>query len=126
MLERFFSPENPWPTGAKSPLNVSCGYGARPDYKIPDDQAQWDNLTLPRLHKFKNKAILADLVTTPSAVDTGHKTGANVLYGDGSAVWIARDVFNYNLAKCPTIDPSANGQQDLIWQQFDLKAAIPQ
>ena len=102
---------------------------AAQDYPIPDDPSTWTNTTLPKLLTFKNKAIFADLVNTYGAVDTGHKTGVNVLYGDGSAVWVPRSVINYDLAKCSGIEqPSltlTNTAQGWIWQELDTQAAIP-
>ncbi len=116
---------NPWPPGSIATQNVFCGYGARPEKAIPDDPAAWSSDTLPRMLKFKNKAIFSDIVSTPDKLKTRHKTGVNVLYGDGSANWIPLSVFEYDLKQCPVLAPAANDWQDWIWKEFDLKAAIP-
>jgi type II secretory pathway pseudopilin PulG len=125
----FNSPVNPWPPGAQATVNVATGYGCRPDYPIPDDPSTWTSTTLPRLNKFKNQAIFADLVNTYGAVNTTHKTGVNVLHGDGSAIWVPRSVIDYDLNQCVAIEqPSldvTNTAQQWIWQELDRQAAIP-
>ncbi|HEY1686130.1 MAG TPA: type II secretion system protein [Tepidisphaeraceae bacterium] len=125
----FNTASNPWPPGPPLAVNVSAGYGCRSDDPIPDDPSTWTSSTLPKLLSFKNRAIFADLVNTAGAVDTGHKTGINCLYGDGSAVWIPRSVIDYDLAKCqgieqPSLD-TTNTAQGWIWQELDRQAAIP-
>src|SRR4051794_34866175 len=57
----FNSSVNPWPPGEDPKVNVSCGYGARPDHALPDDPATDPDTKLPRLSTFKNKAVFADL-----------------------------------------------------------------
>jgi prepilin-type N-terminal cleavage/methylation domain-containing protein/prepilin-type processing-associated H-X9-DG protein len=127
----FDSPSNPWPWPGQqqnTTANVATGYGCRPDYPIPDDPSTWTNSTLPRLIKFKNQAIFADLVNTYSAVNTTHKTGVNVLYGDGSASWVPRSAIDYDLNQCVAIEqPSlavTNTAQTWIWQELDRQSAI--
>lgn len=111
---------NPWPPGPEGnpSVNVACGYGFRPEVNIPDNPAQWAGL-LPKLNAFKSRAILADLTATPQRVDTRHRSGVNVLYGNGSAKWVPRDVFNEPLMLCPGISPTADAHQDEIWRRFD-------
>jgi prepilin-type N-terminal cleavage/methylation domain-containing protein len=111
---------NPWPPGPEGnpAVNVAAGYGFRPEVNIPDDPNLWPGL-LPRLSKFRSKAILADLTAVPQRVDTRHKDGVNVLYGHGGAKWIPRQLFNDPLMLCPTINVSANPHQDEIWKRFD-------
>src|SRR5215212_4908115 len=82
---------NPWPPGADPAKHSYSGYGCRPEIELPDDPLP--DLTLPRLTRFRNKAIFADLTAVVARVATRHKTGLNALYGDGSAVWIDRSKF---------------------------------
>jgi prepilin-type N-terminal cleavage/methylation domain-containing protein/prepilin-type processing-associated H-X9-DG protein len=111
---------NPWPPGTDGNPSMQAyeGYGCRPDYLIPDDPV--DGTILPKLTQFKNKAILADLTAAPARVDSRHRTGINVLYGDGSAHWVDRSHFNTPLMPCTT-SPNAqwNANQDAIWQSLD-------
>jgi prepilin-type processing-associated H-X9-DG protein len=114
---------NPWPPGPgfHPELQTYCGYGARPETNIPDDLATAPKFRLPTLAHFQNQAILADLTATPQRLDTRHSTGVNVLYGDGSARWIDRTRFDFDLSKCPAISPNANPFQDNIWNIFDQR-----
>jgi hypothetical protein len=74
---------------------------------------------MPRLIKFKNRAILADLTALPARLDTRHRTGVNVLSGDGSARWVGRRAFDVPLSNCTAIDPQFNDEQDEIWAALD-------
>ena len=111
---------NPWPPGPDGDptINVAAGYGFRPDVDIPDDPNLWAGL-LPRLTKFRSKAILADLTALPQRLNTRHRDGVNALYGDGSAKWVPRDVFNDPLKLCTALGAAANPHQDEIWKRFD-------
>lgn len=124
----FNTSANPWPPGPAKNTNVSTGYGARPDFPIPDDPSTWNSQTLPRLQNFKNEAIFSDLVNTSAAVLTSHQIGVNVLYGDGSAIWLPLGTISYDLNQCPSIViPSSTAittAQSWIWKEFDAKAPI--
>jgi len=43
---------------------------------------------MPRLSKMKDKAIIADLFISPARIRGRHKTGINVLYGNGGGKWV--------------------------------------
>jgi len=77
---------------------------------------------LPRLSQFKNKAIFADLTALPARLDTRHRIGVNVLYGDGSAHWVRRATFDQALAPCNAINAKFNPNQDVIWDALDRKS----
>jgi prepilin-type N-terminal cleavage/methylation domain-containing protein/prepilin-type processing-associated H-X9-DG protein len=47
----------------------------------------------PRLTKFRGRAISSDIFATPHRIMWRHTKGINVLYGDGSAKWIYKEVF---------------------------------
>jgi prepilin-type processing-associated H-X9-DG protein len=78
-------------------------------------------VSLPRLNRFRDKAVFADLTATVSRVDTRHVRGINVLYGDGSAKWADRELFDDDLRQCVAIDVTGkwNPQQDAIWASLD-------
>ena len=101
----FNSSVNPWPPGpdGNPAMQTYCGYGCRPDILLPDDPAAYTSSTLPRLLKFKNKAIVADLTSLPEHIGSRHRIGVNVLYGDGSVKWVERQPFNAPLAQCTAI-----------------------
>jgi prepilin-type processing-associated H-X9-DG protein len=76
---------------------------------------------MPKLAEFKNKAIFADLTALPARLDTRHRTGINVLYGDGSAHWVERKTFDADLRLCTSLSatPTFDPQQTAIWQKLD-------
>lgn len=118
---QFSTPQNPWPPGDPA-FQVYAGYGCRPEMELADDPLP--NITMPRLNKFKNKAIVADLTAVVTRVDTRHRVGINVLYGDGSAKWMDRHLFDADLRACTAIAPSTdpgrfNTYQDHIWAALD-------
>ena len=118
----FNTPENPWPPdGVNAGSQVYCGYGFRPEVQLPDDPSAAPTVMMPKLAAFRNKAILADLTAAPQRVDTRHRTGVNVLYGNGSAGWVDRGAIDAELVQCPAISPSANPHQDAIWMVFDRR-----
>jgi type II secretory pathway pseudopilin PulG len=119
----FNSPSNPWPPGTdgNSALATASGYGTRPDVELPDDPAAFStgSLSMPRLAEFRNRAILADLVSLPVRIDSRHRRGINVLSGDGSARWVDRKAFDADLRTITASGPSANPAQDRIWRALD-------
>lgn len=119
----FNTPDNPWPPGPDGDptKQVYVGYGGRPEALIPDDLSNAPPGTLPKLSQFRDKALLADLVATPQRLDTRHRTGINVLFGNGSARWVERAPFDAELAQCPTITPASSPYQDAIWHILDTQ-----
>jgi prepilin-type N-terminal cleavage/methylation domain-containing protein/prepilin-type processing-associated H-X9-DG protein len=112
--------ENPWPPGDDPAKHTYAGYGCRPEINIPDDPAP--GLQLPRLGRFKNKAIFGDLTALPERVETRHRTGVNILYGDGSAAWVERQRFDVDLMSITKLpDKAANPFLDNIWASFDRR-----
>ena len=121
----YNTPDNPWPDDGVIPVtNIQAGYCDRPEEQIPDDlTAVPSTFVMPKLTRFKNKAIFADLTASQTRVVTRHRTGINVLYGNGGAKWVTLDVFNQPAASWP--DPvtppvaTFNGTQDAIWAALD-------
>jgi len=113
------TPQNPWPPGADPAAQVYEGYGCRPEVELPDDPLP--NITMPRLNKFRNKAVVADLTAVVQRVDTRHRVGINVLYGDGSGKWMERGPWDAPLRQCTAISATGafNAQQDVIWGLLD-------
>ena len=117
----FDTPDNPWPPGPDGDPTKQgySGYGARPEVNLPDDPADYTPLTLPRLNRFRSRAIFADLTALPARVETRHRSGVNVLFGHGGASWIPRNSFDEHLRPITGIDPAFNPHQDEIWRVFD-------
>lgn len=116
--------DNPWPPpGVVPTANIQAGYAARPQYQIPDDLSNPMGLALPKLERFQNHAILADLTAARTRIDTRHQDGLNVLTGDGSARWVPLENFIQPATDWPepTLPPSTtyNATQDAIWNALD-------
>lgn len=116
--------DNPWPAYPAIPnKNIQAGYACRPQMEIPDDLTASGFTGLPKLEKFKNKAIFADLTAARNRVLSRHKVGLNALYGDGSARWIAFKVFDQNETGWPepTFPPVSNFNStiDTVWTSLD-------
>jgi prepilin-type N-terminal cleavage/methylation domain-containing protein len=77
----------------------------------------------PTLAKLKNKAILSDLTFYRKTVLRRHKTGINVVYGDGSGKWVPLSYFDKtqwkNLAERGTIDDVLFPAPDDNWIYLD-------
>jgi prepilin-type N-terminal cleavage/methylation domain-containing protein/prepilin-type processing-associated H-X9-DG protein len=126
----FNSETNAWPPDPIGAPTKNCytGYGCRPEVELNDEFQTYGNVIggvvvpVPKLNDFKSKAIFADLVAAPARLDLRHKTGVNVLYGDGSASWVDRKGFDADLAQCPTApSASCNSNQDNIWAVLDRR-----
>lgn len=112
---------NPWPPGATAGVGTNIGYQQRPVVNLPDDQSTWTGVTLPRLSKMKNLAILSDVTQIPSAVTTRHIVGLNTLYANGSARWLPLVSIAAPLNQCTTVGPQFNDAQDQIWSAMDAQ-----
>lgn len=117
----FNTPLNPWPPGPDGDptIQVYAGYGSRPEIDLPDTPAGFATVHMPKLTQFKSKAIFADVTAMPARLATRHRTGINVLYGDGNAHWVPRGVFDDDLRPCVAIDATYNANQDRIWLLLD-------
>jgi prepilin-type N-terminal cleavage/methylation domain-containing protein/prepilin-type processing-associated H-X9-DG protein len=117
------SDTNPWPPGVRKTTNVFAGYGCRPEVALPDDFQKQPGLNVPRLSNFRSKAIFADLTALPARLNTRHREGVNVLYGDGSTRWVARRDFakplDVEMKDLAVPNAAANGPIGRIWDIFD-------
>ena len=138
----FNSPVNPWMSFAPGvwpypsmSSNVRIGYAMRPvlpwngNNPWPDN---WPSTSFPKLSKFKNQAILGDVISSTVRVIERHKRGVNVLYANGAAKWIDlntslgsnnNDKLKWNLDQCIDVPFSNayNSYQDQIWNIFDKR-----
>jgi prepilin-type N-terminal cleavage/methylation domain-containing protein len=88
-----------WPQVATNPpVRGSVSY---PDPTAAELALGYRKNQLPKLEKFNNKAILADIVSTPGHVNRRHRKGVNVLYGNGAAMWVDRSTFPANWETIP-------------------------
>jgi prepilin-type N-terminal cleavage/methylation domain-containing protein len=122
------SPVNPWPSPdapTTSMVNIQAGYSVRPEIEIPDVLTPL--LSLPRLTRFKNKAIVADTTSSPTRIQTRHRIGLNAIYGDGSAIWIARKQIEPAIDQLkdpvgvPDATPETSAKMDAVWVGLDKR-----
>jgi len=90
----------------------------------------WGNTTPPwptnwaRLVKVKNLALVSDIAASKERIAQAHKTGVNVLYGNGGAKWVDLKLVKQNIDLCgfdftQPSKTSNNTQQRLMWEKFD-------
>jgi hypothetical protein len=118
-------PENLWPPSLDT---TRCGYSVRPVDDVifatsgPLMVVKRDGTEaiMPRLTRLKDKAIVADITSSPTRVDTCHVTGFNVLYSHGGARWFDRKVVEIPLQQSiGAFSASKDPYQDQIWAKFD-------
>ena len=119
---------NPWPLPGVDPaVNVQTGDGSRPETQLPDDLAVAPaGFVMPRLTRFKNKAIFADLTAAWTRVITRHRVGVNVLYGNGGAHWVPLSAFDqpesqWTEPAAGVPNPAQNATHVSIWNIFDAQ-----
>ena len=113
----FNTPLNPWPPGAAA-VNVQGGYATRPELDWGEAELP---AVLPRLDDLGPLPLLADGAGLPARVDSRHRQGVNVLYGDGPVRWVPRPVFDEPLRLCTALSPAFNDAQDRIWASFETR-----
>jgi len=76
-----------------------------------------------KLAKLKNKAIVNDLSSTIIRVDRSHKKGVNVLYANGSARWVQREVIDRQ-ARLSSTNKNEDNFQDQMWNNMDAEQQL--
>jgi hypothetical protein len=84
-----------WPSSSKPTSNRNDRR-----YWVPCLGAEWQTcfspravFAFPRLSKLKNKALISDLIVSRHDVRRTHKTGINVLYASGAAMFVPLKAF---------------------------------
>lgn len=92
----FQGPNNPWP-----PQRITrAGFGLRPEVSMPVRKFVGP---LPRLDTYgSTSAIGFDMVHHRSSVEKGHKSGCNVVYGDGHVSYVPLNRFRAPLESFPS------------------------
>jgi prepilin-type N-terminal cleavage/methylation domain-containing protein len=79
------------------------------DHYVGALQKEWR--PYPKLSKFKNLAIIADLFSTPHRVNARHPKGINVVYANGGGKWVPRSEFS---RLPPTVMYAGTTSQQLV------------
>ena len=78
-----------------------------------------------KLSRLKNKAIVSDINSSITRVEPAHKKGMNVLYANGAAKWVIRDVFEKQLRSgVSTFNRSGDYIVDQTWNNFDAERQL--
>ena len=103
--------DNPYPI--QGGINLQGGYATNP-------LVDWGTADFPdipvKLANLARVPLIADGVGMPDRVDSRHKDGVNVVFSDGSGLWVPRANFNSDLAGCTSVSAGNNDTQDRIWQ----------
>jgi prepilin-type N-terminal cleavage/methylation domain-containing protein len=76
-----------------------------------------------KLSKLKNKAIVNDLSSTIIRVDRAHRKGVNVLYANGSAKWLQREIIEKQAVLSST-SAAQDYYQDQMWFNMDAEQQL--
>jgi prepilin-type N-terminal cleavage/methylation domain-containing protein len=145
---------NKWPPAAANNPPATgttrTGYGMRPGIGLgPNEDWSWkastgeppgvgtnlsspvtkQPMSMPKLSKLKNRAILSDIFASEIRVNTRHVRGINVAYANGSAHWVEKrvltdfDATNKNplFESNDTFSSNFNIYQREIWDRLDTK-----
>ena len=94
-------------TGTWHPFDAA---GATPPNIVP----------MMRAPQMKNRMIVSDIVSTLDRIRIlCHKSGINVLYGDGSAKWVHLDHIRANLDTLTGFNASQNTKMENLWLRLD-------
>jgi prepilin-type N-terminal cleavage/methylation domain-containing protein len=118
-------PDNLWPPSLDT---TRCAYSVRPMddvifatsgplMVVKRDGTQAE---MPRLPRLRDLAIVSDITSSPTRVDTCHVKGFNVLFSHGGAHWIDRKDIEIPLQQSlGNFSPTKDVYQDQIWARFD-------
>ena len=78
-----------------------------------------------RLHKLKSKAIVADVMISPTRIKPAHKRGINVLYANGGARWVDEGLYTKQFdVGINMTNNRADYLHDQMWNNFDADAQL--
>jgi hypothetical protein len=79
-----------------------------------------------KLTRLKDRAIVSDVISSPTQLVFAHAAGINVLYASGAAYWVDKGVIEYAPDGTVLIDNMAgafnrgmNPRVDEVWAKFD-------
>jgi prepilin-type N-terminal cleavage/methylation domain-containing protein len=146
----FNSPGNAWPPSSET---TRCTYSCRPStnnrYPEPGtwatDAVAWGtrgpftpNLIVDghnssplrpgnmfRLSKLKNRAIVADVMSSITRIQPAHQKGINVLHAHGGASWVHYDAFKKQMELgLDMFQPAQDWIHDQIWNNLDAGGQV--
>ncbi|HZZ41673.1 MAG TPA: prepilin-type N-terminal cleavage/methylation domain-containing protein [Tepidisphaeraceae bacterium] len=118
---------NPWPFNAASGWETRFGYGTRPvvgwdTVALPASPNFYDSnskpAVMPKWSKQKNLAVVTEILVNKYSLVTRHKSGVNVLYGNGGVKWVPKEQFLYPGSDFDQISVTANTQDPVDSTSF--------
>jgi prepilin-type N-terminal cleavage/methylation domain-containing protein len=107
-----------WVTGGSSPNGTFA--------PITEDNSTEVPTNMMKLSKLKTRAIVSDIISSPTRTVVGHRKGINVLTADGAARWVDLSLINKDdagLALFSSLGGSftqaKNPLVDQVWELFD-------
>lgn len=101
------TPENPWPVTiapvASGEPHIMGGYNVRPgtSFDISVNPPKYG--ALPKLYRWRSKAIISDRLVFNASLVYQHVRGVNALYQNGSARWVDAKAFKAELQTSTTL-----------------------
>jgi prepilin-type N-terminal cleavage/methylation domain-containing protein/prepilin-type processing-associated H-X9-DG protein len=131
-----FSTRSSDPTSTRAPGEQGVMWSTT---GIFDPQTEANGTTLAqktqmmRLSRLKSRAIVSDIISSPTRVRVAHIKGINVLYADGSAKWVDAGTVRYQDDGTSSLinandpkgglgsgfQPTNNPLVDMVWKRFD-------
>jgi len=141
----FNSPDNSWPPSQDT---TRCTYSCRPSTNnvnpqpgtYATDAVSWGTKgafapilvvngknsspiqvgSMFKLAKLKNRAIVADVMSSVTRIKPAHDKGINVLYAHGGASWVHYDAFKKQMELgLDMFQPAQDWVHDQIWNNLD-------
>ena len=105
-----------WSTGS--------GGASDPFYPLKVVNGKTDGKTpaeMFKLSKLKSRAIVADVMISPTRIKPAHKRGINVLYANGGARWVEEGLYTkqFQTGGGNMTSNSTDYLHDQIWNNFD-------
>lgn len=93
---------------------------------ISEDNSVENPTNMMKLTKLKTRAIVSDIISSPTRTIVGHRKGINVLTADGAARWVDLSLINKDDAGLAlfsalggSFSQAKNPLVDQVWELFD-------
>ena len=134
-------PNNPWPPSQGDCRTTYSMRSSDPTAERPDGQRGvcWIGtggfkpvnevgaaVPMMRLGRLRNRAIVSDVISSPTRIIIAHKKGINVLYSNGAAKFVVKEHIDVDDTGAALLEPlrgafgpAKNPYIDRLWQRLD-------
>jgi prepilin-type N-terminal cleavage/methylation domain-containing protein/prepilin-type processing-associated H-X9-DG protein len=103
---------------APAPLIAS---GQNVGYDAIDATGSGVRVPMMKVPQMKNRMIVSDIMSRPDRIKLYcHKSGINVLYGDGSAKWVHLDHVKTEMDAITAFNATMNEEMEALWNRLDV------